>query len=62
MTTPAEPNLTVYGALWRPDCRRRRPRREHKQVAAAVGEGASALINIRAHMEAESSNRGYAGD
>ncbi len=33
-----------------------------KQVAAAVGEGAAALINIRAHMEAEIRNRGYAGD
>ena len=33
-----------------------------KQVAAAVGEGAAALINIRGHMEAEIRNRGYAGD
>ncbi len=33
-----------------------------KQVAAAVGEGAAALIAIRAHMEAEIGNRGYAGD
>lgn len=33
-----------------------------KQVAAAVGEGAAALIGIRAHMEDEIRNRGYAGD
>ena len=33
-----------------------------KQVAAAVGEGAAALINIRSHMESEIGNRGYAGD
>ncbi len=33
-----------------------------KQVAAAVGEGAAALIAIRAHMEDEIRNRGYAGD
>ena len=33
-----------------------------KQVAAAVGEGAAALIAIRAHMEEEIRNRGYAGD
>ena len=33
-----------------------------KQVAAAVGEGAAALIAIRAHMEPEIGNRGYAGD
>ena len=33
-----------------------------KQVAAAVGEGAAALIAIRAHMEQEIRNRGYAGD
>ena len=32
-----------------------------KQVATAVGEGAAALIGIRAHMEAEIGNRGYAG-
>ena len=33
-----------------------------KQVAAAVGEGAAALIGIRAHMEDEIRNRGYPGD
>ncbi len=33
-----------------------------KQVATAVGEGAAALISIRAHMEQEIRNRGYAGD
>ncbi|MCY4416146.1 MAG: FAD-dependent oxidoreductase [Chloroflexi bacterium] len=33
-----------------------------KQVAAAVGEGAAALIGIRAHMEDEIPNRGYPGD
>ncbi len=33
-----------------------------KQVAAAVGEGAAALIGIRAHMEEEIRNRGYRGD
>ncbi len=33
-----------------------------KQVASAVGEGAAALISIRAHMEDEIRNRGYAGD
>ena len=33
-----------------------------KQVAAAVGEGAAALINIRSHMESEIGNRRYAGD
>ena len=33
-----------------------------KQVAAAVGEGAAALIGIRAHMEDEIRNRGYSGD
>ncbi len=33
-----------------------------KQVAAAVGEGAAALIGIRSHMEDEIRNRGYAGD
>jgi thioredoxin reductase (NADPH) len=33
-----------------------------KQVAAAVGEGAAALISIRGHMEQEIRNRGYAGD
>lgn len=33
-----------------------------KQVAAAVGEGAAALIAIRAHMEDEIRNRGYRGD
>ena len=33
-----------------------------KQVAAAVGEGAAALIGIRAHMENEIRNRGYSGD
>lgn len=33
-----------------------------KQVAAAVGEGAAALITIRAHMEDEIRNRGYRGD
>ena len=33
-----------------------------KQVAAAVGEGAAALIAIRAHMEDELRNRGYDGD
>ena len=33
-----------------------------KQVAAAVGEGAAALIGIRAHMENEIRNRGYPGD
>ncbi len=33
-----------------------------KQVAAAVGEGAAALIGIRAHMEGEIRNRGYPGD
>ncbi|MCY3690477.1 MAG: FAD-dependent oxidoreductase [Chloroflexota bacterium] len=33
-----------------------------KQVAAAVGEGAAALIGIRAHMEDEIPNRGYSGD
>ena len=33
-----------------------------KQVAAAVGEGAAALIAIRAHMEEEIGNRGYQGD
>ena len=33
-----------------------------KQVAAAVGEGAAALIGIRTHMEDEIRNRGYAGD
>ena len=33
-----------------------------KQVAAAVGEGTAALIAIRAHMEDEIRNRGYAGD
>lgn len=33
-----------------------------KQVASAVGEGAAALIGIRAHMEEEIRNRGYSGD
>ncbi len=33
-----------------------------KQVASAVGEGAAALIGIRAHMEDEIRNRGYSGD
>ena len=33
-----------------------------KQVASAVGEGAAALIGIRAHMEDEIRNRGYPGD
>ncbi len=33
-----------------------------KQVATAVGEGAAALIGIRAHMEEEIRNRGYRGD
>lgn len=33
-----------------------------KQVAAAVGEGAAALIGIRTHMEDEIRNRGYRGD
>ena len=33
-----------------------------KQVAAAVGEGAAALIGIRTHMENEIRNRGYPGD
>ena len=33
-----------------------------KQVAAAVGEGAAALIGIRSHMEDEIRNRGYPGD
>lgn len=33
-----------------------------KQVAAAVGEGAAALIAIRGHMEDEIRNRGYRGD
>ncbi len=33
-----------------------------KQVATAVGEGAAALIGIRAHMEDEIRHRGYAGD
>lgn len=33
-----------------------------KQVATAVGEGAAAVIGIRAHMEEEIRSRGYAGD
>lgn len=33
-----------------------------KQVASAVGEGAAALIGIRAHMEDEIRTRGYSGD
>ena len=33
-----------------------------KQIAVAVGEGAAALIGIRAHMEDEIRSRGYRGD
>jgi len=33
-----------------------------KQVASAVGEGATAALMIRQHLEATQGSRGYRGD